>query len=56
MSLTRELKELWAFGPLRALNEGEAGANAKIEEDSKEVAKLVDSLAKKEEDEDEKAA
>lgn len=48
MSLTRELKELWLFGPLRGLNEGEAEANAKIEEDSKEVAKLVDSLVKKE--------
>lgn len=51
MSLTRELRELWLFGPLRSLNEGEAEVNAKIEEDAKEVAKLADSLFKKEEKE-----
>lgn len=47
MSLTRELKEMWLFGPLRSLNEGEACANRQIDEDAMAVANLIDSLAKK---------
>jgi len=47
MSLTRELKEMWLFGPLRSLNEGEARVNAQIDEDARAVANLIDHLAKK---------
>ncbi len=46
MGLTRELKEMWLFGPLRSLKEGEARANARIEEDAKAVAAIIDSLMK----------
>jgi hypothetical protein len=53
MSLTSELKQIWLAGPLRRLREGDAEANAKIEVDAKEVAKLLESLVKMEEDEDE---
>jgi hypothetical protein len=52
MSLTRELKEMWLFGPLRSLNEGEARANAQIGEDATAVANLIDSLTKKNEDQE----
>jgi hypothetical protein len=51
MSLTRELKEMWLFGPLRSLNEGEARANRQIDEDATAVANLIDSLAKKDDEE-----
>jgi hypothetical protein len=44
MMLTRELKELWLFGPLRKLYEGEQEANAQIEQDATRVAELADSL------------
>lgn len=44
MSLTRELKEMWLFGPLRSLNEGEARANARIDEDARAVIAIMDSL------------
>jgi len=52
MSLTRELKEMWLFGPLRSLNEGEARANARIDEDARAVASLIDSLTKKDGDQE----
>jgi hypothetical protein len=52
MSLTRELKEMWLFGPLRSLNEGEARANAQIDEDARAVANLIDDLTKKDGDEE----
>jgi hypothetical protein len=51
MSLTRELKEMWLFGPLRSLKEGEAKANAKIDEDAKAVAQIMDRLIKNGHDE-----
>jgi hypothetical protein len=44
MSLSRELKEMWLFGPLRSLNEGEATANARIDEDARAVIAIMDSL------------
>lgn len=44
MSLSRELKEMWLFGPLRSLNEGEASANAMIDEDARAVAVILDSI------------
>jgi hypothetical protein len=44
MSLSRELKEMWLFGPLRSLNEGEASANARIDEDARAVIAIMDSL------------
>jgi hypothetical protein len=47
MSLTRELKEMWLFGPLRSLQEGEAKAKAKINEDARAVVAIFDSLIKK---------
>lgn len=46
MSLSRELKEMWLFGPLRSLNEGEASANARIDEDARAVIAIIDSLIK----------
>ncbi|KAM3073626.1 hypothetical protein ACMFMG_004489 [Clarireedia jacksonii] len=54
LKLTRELKELWIFGPLRDIGEGE-GEGA-MEEDSKKVEELVAAqLKKKYEQEQQKA-
>jgi hypothetical protein len=54
LKLTRELKELWIFGPLRGIGEGE-GEGA-MEEDSKKVEELVAAqLKKKHEEEQQKA-
>ncbi len=46
LKLTRELKELWLMGPLRGLGEGEAEANAKMDEDAKKVEEMVRNLVK----------
>jgi hypothetical protein len=45
--LTRELKEMWLFGPLRGIGEGEG--EGKMDEDSKVVGEMVEKLIKKSE-------
>ncbi|PMD21051.1 hypothetical protein NA56DRAFT_645784 [Hyaloscypha hepaticicola] len=45
LQLTRELKEMWLFGPLRGIGEGEG--EGKIDEDSKKVGEMVDTLLKR---------
>lgn len=50
LKLTRELKELWMFGPLRGIGEGEG--EGEMEADSKRVAELIEKqLEKKHEQE-----
>jgi hypothetical protein len=46
--LTRELKEMWLFGPLRGIGEGEG--EGKMDEDSKQVGAIVDTILKKKKD------
>jgi hypothetical protein len=41
------LKELWLFGPLRGIGEGEG--EGKMDEDSKVVGEMVEKLIKKSE-------
>jgi hypothetical protein len=43
--LTRELKEMWLFGPLRGIGEGEG--EGKMDDDSKKVGEMVDTLLKR---------
>ncbi len=45
LQLTRELKELWLFGPLRGIKEGEG--EGQIDEDSEQVGELVEVILKK---------
>jgi len=45
LQLTRELKELWLFGPLRGIKEGEG--EGKMDEDSTKVGEMVETLLKK---------
>jgi len=45
LQLTRELKELWIFGPLRGIGEGEG--EEKMDEDSTKVAGLIEELLKR---------
>lgn len=40
--MSRELKEMWLFGPLRGIGEGEGGET--IDEDSKKVGEVVEAL------------
>ncbi|KFY63015.1 hypothetical protein V496_04287 [Pseudogymnoascus sp. VKM F-4515 (FW-2607)] len=42
LSLTREMKELWLFGPLRGLGEGEEGDS--IDDNSKRVVEMVEAM------------
>jgi hypothetical protein len=42
LQLTRELKELWLFGPLRDIGEGEG--EGKMDEDSLKVGKIVEHI------------
>jgi len=44
LQLTRELKELWLFGPLRGIKEGEG--EGKMDEDSTKVGQMVEALLK----------
>ncbi|APA15188.1 hypothetical protein sscle_14g099580 [Sclerotinia sclerotiorum 1980 UF-70] len=54
LKLTRELKELWIFGALREIGEGEG--DGEMEADSKKVAELIEKqLEKKHEQEKHKA-
>jgi len=48
--LTRELKELWIFGPLRGIGEGEG--EEKMDEDSTKVAGLIEELLKRKREEE----
>ena len=43
--MTRELKEMWLFGPLRGI--GEREGEGKMDEDSKKVGEMVDTLMKR---------
>lgn len=43
--MTRELKEMWLFGPLRGIKEGEG--EGKMDEDSVRVGEMVEALLKK---------
>lgn len=45
LQLTRELKELWLFGPLRDIKEGEG--EGKMDEQSTEVGLMVEKLLKR---------
>ncbi|ESZ97216.1 hypothetical protein SBOR_2410 [Sclerotinia borealis F-4128] len=45
LKLTRELKELWTFGPLRGIGEGEG--DGEMEADSKKVAELIEKQLEK---------
>jgi len=45
LQLTRELKEMWLFGPLRGIGEGEG--EGKMDEDSQKVREMVEALFKK---------
>jgi Surfeit locus protein 5 subunit 22 of Mediator complex len=45
LQLTRELKEMWLFGPLRGIGEGEG--EGKMGEDSKKVGEMVEALLKR---------
>ncbi|QSZ37716.1 hypothetical protein DSL72_008815 [Monilinia vaccinii-corymbosi] len=45
LKLTRELKELWTFGPLRELGEGEG--DGEMEADSLKVAELIEKQLEK---------
>ncbi|TAQ87710.1 hypothetical protein B7494_g3956 [Chlorociboria aeruginascens] len=45
LQLTRELKEMWLFGPLRGIGDGEGEGS--MTEDSKKVGELVNSLLQK---------
>jgi len=45
LQLTRELKEMWLFGPLRGIGEGEG--EDKMDKDSKSVGEMVEALLKK---------
>ncbi|KAG4440106.1 hypothetical protein IFR05_004403 [Cadophora sp. M221] len=45
LQLTRELKELWLFGPLRGIKEGEG--EGQIDVDSQKVGELVEAVLKK---------
>ncbi|KAH8805616.1 mediator complex, subunit Med22 [Xylogone sp. PMI_703] len=47
LRLTRELKEMWLFGPLREIGEGEGEGS--MEEDSKKVGEMVNELLKRSE-------
>ena len=42
--MTRELKEMWLFGPLRGVGEGED--DAKMEDDAKQVQERIEQLLK----------
>jgi len=44
LKLTREMKELWLFGPLRELGEGEE--EGQMAEDAKKVGEKLDALFK----------
>jgi len=45
LRLTRELKEMWLFGPLRGLGEGEEEGG--MEDDAKKVGEMVEALLKR---------
>ncbi|KAH9209859.1 mediator complex, subunit Med22 [Leptodontidium sp. 2 PMI_412] len=45
LQLTRELKELWLFGPLRGINEGEGEGQMNV--DSQKVGELVEAVLKR---------
>ncbi|RDL30173.1 uncharacterized protein BP5553_10451 [Venustampulla echinocandica] len=45
LQLSRELKEMWLFGPLRGIGEGEGGET--IDEDSKKVGEIAEALLRK---------
>ncbi|CAG8955057.1 hypothetical protein HYFRA_00007071 [Hymenoscyphus fraxineus] len=45
LKLTRELKELWLFGPLRGIGEGEG--EGKMDEDSVKVGGMLESILRK---------
>ncbi|KAN0095309.1 Mediator complex, subunit Med22 [Hyaloscypha variabilis] len=45
LQLTRELKEMWLFGPLRGIGEGES--EGKMDEDAKKVGEMVEALLKR---------
>jgi hypothetical protein len=45
LQLTRELKEMWLFGPMRGIGEGEG--EGKIDEDSKTVGEMVEALLRR---------
>jgi Surfeit locus protein 5 subunit 22 of Mediator complex len=45
LQLTRELKEMWLFGPLRGIGEGEG--EGKMDEDSRKVGEMVEALLKR---------
>jgi len=42
LKLTRELKEMWLFGPIRGLGEGQD--ETKIDEDAKKAGEMVQAL------------
>lgn len=44
LTLTRQMKELWLFGPLNTL--GESRVHEKTEEDAKAVAEMLERLLK----------
>ncbi|KAJ5054411.1 uncharacterized protein L3040_000685 [Drepanopeziza brunnea f. sp. 'multigermtubi'] len=44
LQLSRELKELWLFGPLRGLEEGEE--EGQMDEDSQKVGEMVEDMLK----------
>ncbi|CZS93493.1 uncharacterized protein RAG0_03776 [Rhynchosporium agropyri] len=45
LQLTRELKELWLFGPLRNIKEGEG--EGQMDEDSQRVGELLEAVLKR---------
>ncbi|EHL01412.1 putative Mediator of RNA polymerase II transcription subunit 22 [Glarea lozoyensis 74030] len=45
LQLTREMKELWLFGPLREIGEGEG--EGKMDEDSVKVGEMVEQILRK---------
>jgi hypothetical protein len=45
LELTRELKEMWLFGPLRRIHEGEG--EGKMDQDSKVVGGLIEEILQK---------
>ncbi len=43
--MTRELKEMWLFGPLRGIGEGEGEGS--MDENSKKVGEMIEALLKR---------
>jgi hypothetical protein len=45
LQLTRELKEMWLFGPLRGIGEGEGEGT--MDDDSRQVGEMVEAVLRK---------